>query len=658
MGVLNGVREILGRGGPIAQRLPAYEERKEQLEMAEEVEKALEEKSHLLVEAGTGVGKSMAYLVPLIEWTVRERKRALISTYTKTLQEQLIYKDLPFLKETLGLDFNFTLSMGGENYLCLRRTERALYYGLFDSLEEAEELGKVKDNLPHLKEGLVSELDFEPSPLLWRKVSRDRVGCMGRRCPFFRDCFYQRMRKRQKKSHLLVINHHLFFAHLASGEALLPPFEAVVFDEAHNLEEVATQFLGVEISPSGLTYFLNSVFNPRTQGGIIPRLEKIGKKREEIEEKVKRVREEAEEFFSAIGETLKDAPLREKLGGRVFLNLLDEPLLSLLSSLREVEKELEEEEEKREVYSLLVRGEGIREGLKFILEQREKDWVYWVEKVKTKRGFSLWLKAAPVEVSSFLKELIWERLKPVILTSATLTTEGKFSFIKERIGLERIREVLLSSPFDFSSQVILYLPENMPDPRNEAPYLLRAGEEIKKIVNLVEGRTFVLFTSFRMLEDVYRNIKEEIFPFRILRQGEMPRYRLLKEFKKGEGMVLFAAATFWQGVDVPGRDLECVIICRLPFSVPDDPVMEARIKFLKSQRKNPFLHYQLPQAILLLRQGFGRLIRSQKDRGVVAILDPRIRMKSYGKFFLRSLPLCQITSKLEEVKKFLEREKN
>ncbi len=649
------IEEILGKRGIVAQHLEHYEERKEQIQMAMEVERAINEGEHLIVEAGTGVGKSLAYLIPFIYWAVEENRRVVVSTHTKTLQEQLIKKDLPFLKEALGLDFHFTLAMGGENYLCLRRLAQARFYGLLDTRKEVEELDAIFQSQPHLKTGLKSELSFEPSGRIWNRVCRQADLCLGKRCPYYRDCYYMKAKKEEQKSQILVVNHHLFFAHLASGEKVLPPFEAVVFDEAHTLEDVATSFLGIKVFSGQITNILNGLFNPRTQRGFLLRISNLKEeKRTSLEKLVDEARMANDLFFSRLREKLSFEALKQRIKEKDFLpNLLNEPISNLTSELDSLLDENRGEEEALELSFYIARCMEIRDNLRTILGQEKEDYVYWAEILSTE-GANYALCAAPINVAEELKIRVFDKIKVVVLTSATLATNKSFSYIRKRIGLDDGRELLLSSPFDYSSQAIIYIPPQMPEPWEESHlYFSKVVEEAKKILRITEGSTFILFTSFQMLNQVYEELKRDLDGFNILRQGDMPRYQLLENFKRKRGSVLLGTNTFWQGVDVPGEALRCVIIAKLPFAVPSDPVIEAKIEFLRSKGENPFLSYQIPQAIILLKQGFGRLIRSKEDKGVVAILDPRLRTRYYGRLFLNSLPQCRMTSSLAEVEEFM-----
>lgn len=652
------IEDILAENGPIARELNSYEERIQQIEMTKAVEEAIQEEEHLIVEAGTGIGKSLAYLIPFIYWAVEEKNRILISTYTKTLQEQLIKKDLPFIKDTLKIDFDFALVVGEENYLCLRKLNGARTYGLLDTKKEVSQLGRILQAQSYLSRGLRSELDFEPLAKVWSRVCRNADLCLGKKCFYQSNCYYLKAKKKMYKSQILVLNHHLFFAHLASGEKVLPPFKGIVFDEAHNLEEVATSFLGIRISKAEINLLLNLLASHASQKGLFSRTKGLKEeKRNSLERLIEGVKTASEQFFSRLGDKLEKGNVKQRIKKKGFVdNLLDNPLSNLIFGLNSLLDEQEDEEMRLEISSFSSRCLEIKDNLRRVIEQEEKDYVYWVETFPRRNITTYTLNAAPINVAHQLKTRVFDRVKVIILTSATLANNGSFAFIRERVGLKEGRELLIDSPFDYSKQALLYIPCQMPDPWQEvSDYFSRVAQEVKNILKIVKGSTFVLFTSFQMLDRIYEKIKENESNLKILKQGDLPRYQLLEEFKKNEGSVLLGTSTFWQGVDVPGEALQCVIITKLPFAVPNEPIVEAKIEFLRAQNKNPFFHYQLPQAIVLLKQGFGRLIRSRKDKGIVAILDPRLKTRHYGKMFFRSLPRCEITSNLDEVRRFMQK---
>lgn len=646
------IEEIFEGDGVVGKNLPNYELRPQQVEMAKAVEESIEKERRLIVEAGTGVGKSLAYLIPFIYWTVEEDRKVVVSTYTKALQEQLVKKDIPFLSEILKVDFNFALCLGGENYLCLRRLNQVWQYGLLQIGEEAVELEKINRWKEETETGLRLELSFESSEKVWSLICRERDLCLGNRCAFRDGCYYAKARAIQAKAHLLVANHHLFFANLASGGQVLPDYQAVVFDEAQNLEEVAASYLGLQISNSQVKFLLDTIYNPQMEKGLISRLGELGNKlRKDLIEKVDEVRRASDIFFSNVLERFGyDAMSRRIRKANLLDNLLSGPLSALSRGLGELLDEVSDEEDRQEIKGYAQRCRDFGRGLESIIEQKLTDYVYWLEIIPKRRYIRTALYGSPIDVAPLLKEYIFDITRPVILTSATLSVNKSFQFIEERLGLEEAHELLLNSPFDYRNQVLLYISDDLPDPSYELEvYQEEVIARIGKIVKITSGRAFVLFTSYQMLNKVYAELQSSLGDIKILRQGDLPRWRLLENFKKEERAVLLATNTFWQGIDVPGRALECVVISKLPFAVPDNPLVEARLEYLASEGKDPFTNYQVPQAIIMFKQGFGRLIRRRRDLGIVAILDPRVRTRGYGRTFLNSLPQCREVRDLKEL---------
>lgn len=641
----------------LTKKIRGFESRPQQIHMAKAVQHALSTKRHLVVEAGTGVGKSLAYLLPFIKRVVANNTKVVISTYTKTLQEQLAKKDVPNLKKLLGLDFKFALCMGSQNYLCLRKLSHDDNHDLFESKQEREEIDRIHEWAKTTVNGLRLDMEFVVRESVWSKVGKESDLCLGKKCFFRKECFYYKARAEEYKAHILITNHHLFFAHLSSGGNILPCFDTVVFDEAHTLEDVATSYLGIEISNFQTKYFLDSLFNPQSKKSFLRRLDGVPWRIiEEAREKVERVRDAAQVFFSELaskfGEESRTARIKEK---QLVINYLKEPLSGLISILGDILQYANNEEDKAEISAFVSRTYEISSILDTILYMREEGYVYWIEVLNRHHRIKYTLCAAPVNISAEFKKRILDEIKPVILTSATLSTKANFKFIKANLGMgEDTDELALDSPFNYKENVSLYLAGNLPDPSLEFElYQEKAIGEIKNIVSFMKGRTFVLFTSFRMMDSAYKELKQHFQNLRILRQGDAPRYKLIEMFKQNRDSVLLGTNTFWQGIDIPGKALECVIISKLPFAVPDEPIVEAKMEELISQNKNPFIYYQMPRAIITFKQGFGRLIRTQKDKGMVAVLDPRVKTKSYGRNFLEALPQCRRIYDLASVKEFL-----
>lgn len=662
------IRSAFSQGGILASRLGDFEERPQQLEMAMAVWESLSSPSHLLVEAGTGTGKSLAYLFPSALWCRETGKRMVISTHTINLQEQLVNKDIPLVAGVFletGFDLRYSQMKGRSHYVCLRRLNQAQNEVLQKtSLFVANVEEKAVQDIYDLATGGSWDGDRERLPVavpdsVWSLVCSESDRCMSSKCPLFADCFYQRHRRRLEGCHVVVVNHALFASHLAiwnqsGGNAgLLPGYEAVVFDEAHHLEDAIRDSMGTEISPGRLKRLVDDTVRMARSGVIGKSITRDG---------VRRLSETLDGRISAVHGCLQELdPVRST--GRDKARIRDGGLFDpeIIRSIRDLAKEIQywedfdlSDEERFEVSSLKRRFVTLSQDLSSIsnLEGDGESHVYWAESVEGTRSGQVTLKRAPLEVGDYLEETLWSSVPTAILTSATLATGSSFEYQKRMLSLASAKELVLGSPFSFREQVRFCIPkDSRGQDVNSPPFGDYVAEKVVEIAGMTGGRMFVLFTNKRSMERVAELVRDRIeekgFPF--LKQGDAPRDVLLRDFKEKGNAVLFGLDSFWEGVDVPGKALSCVVITKLPFPVPDDPVMEAREQVWRSHGLVPFIHYYLPVATLKLRQGFGRLIRSKTDRGAVVLLDPRIATKRYGRTILKSLPPARLTFDLEDI---------
>jgi ATP-dependent DNA helicase DinG len=635
------IADIFGPGGLLEKCMPAgYEHRRSQLEMAELVEEAFQSRQHLLVEAGTGTGKTLAYLIPAI----RSGRRVVVSTATKSLQEQLYSNDVPFVQRHFAPELKVAVMKGRANFLCRQKLHLMEGQPVLRGMEELDWFTQIRDWEKLTATGDRAELSFLPDDAeLWARLDARRETCTGQKCDQFQRCFVTAMHQRAAEADLIIVNHHLFFADLALRHddfgSILPEYSAVVFDEAHEIEEVASDYFGRQVSNfrfEELARDAEQAIRLTRQGGA------------ELLRRIPRLRDRAREFFECFPPREGRWPF-EPAARELFLEQNREAYVRLMAAVKAVESDVAAMRAKAdELVAVARRAAELRGELEFLLESSEKNYVYWVER----RGKGVFVAATPIDVSGILRERLFEAFDTVVMTSATLAVGGRFEFLKRRLGLQQVRERVLPQEFDFRSQAVLYIPSRLPDVR-DATFCERAAEEIARLLDCTGGRAFCLFTSYSQMSQIFELVRARV-PFPLLVQGTAPRMALLERFRATPGAVLFATASFWQGVDVPGEQLSCVIVDRLPFAVPTDPVVAARAKAINEDGGNAFAEYQVPEAVLALKQGFGRLIRTRTDRGVLAVLDNRIQRMQYGRIFLESLPEYTLTRDIAEVRRFMQ----
>jgi ATP-dependent DNA helicase DinG len=655
---LPSLYEFFSPGGILARSPLPYEYRPNQLEMAKAVERAFAERRHLIVEAGTGTGKTLAYLLPAL----RTGQRVIVSTGTKALQDQLFFRDIPFLETLLG-ELRVCYMKGRANYLCRHKLVTLRDQPILSGLEEIDEYRQIAEWEKQTETGDRAELaDLPETSALWQKLDARSDACIGSNCPDYQRCFITEMRRRAQESDIIIVNHHLFFADAAVRQmaaaapdaGILPEAGAVIFDEAHELEEVASSYFGLSVSNLRFEELARDTENTlRAKQSAMS-----------VAALTQQLRDRARLLFASLpaGDGRQPFTNREE-----FLEGSGDLYLGVRATLRQMEAELDRLDELDEAPALKGRATRLRTELEFILESNAHNMVYWLERRsmgsmqgnnsdqgrgrhRAAQNRTTFLQATPIDVSDLLRERIFEQIPTVVLTSATLTVQGGFEHMRRRLGLGEARELVVPSHFRYGEQALLYLPPEMPDPR-AAEFPEAAARCIQRVLELSKGRAFCLFTSYSQMRDLYERLLP-VLDYPILLHGTAPRKALLEEFRTTPNAVLFGTSSFWQGVDVQGEALSCVIIDRLPFAVPSDPIVQARMRAIEETGGKPFFDYQVPEAVLTLKQGFGRLIRSLEDRGVLVLLDPRIRTQRYGRTFLQSLPPYRLTQTITDVERF------
>jgi len=657
--IIKGINEFFSETGILSEHFENYEYRDSQETMADEILKTLENRRHLFIEAPTGVGKSFAYLVPAIYYAKKNEKKVIVSTYTINLQEQLLHKDIPFLQKVLPLEFKAGILKGRNNYLCPRRLAKAMETSntLFET-EEQLDLERLYRWSKETTDGTRSDINFSLNENVWSSVCSERGICTIKTCGSENTkCFYQRAKKELADSDVIIVNHHLFFT-LFDGvseerEGYLYTNDFVIFDEAHTVEQVATDHISPSLSREQIKYHLLRLYNQNKKKGFLLTLPSL-----HIQMKIQNLLDLNQQFFYSLKRKLFDKDEREfkKLTFRIYEKNVEENILkpeldNLLNDLRALRPACKDDSQENELNEFIIRLSEFSYILEDFINQKRNeknnDFVYWVELSSLRPDSNVSICSSPVDVSDYFRKNIFREKNSTILTSATLTINGNFEYFRKRLGADNLNEIKLNSPFDFYKQVKILIPKEIPEPgkNNTDSYAELLKDWISHFTLMSKGKALVLFTNGALLKKIGNEISDDLKSHDISLLMQLPgtsRNSLLSKFKNDINSVLFGLDSFWMGVDIPGEALSNLIITRLPFQVPDHPVVQAKMEFIEKHGGNSFYEYSLPEAILKFRQGAGRLIRHRNDKGIIVILDSRILTKSYGKYFINSLDECEI----------------
>ncbi len=642
------INRIFAPNGILRDEIPGYEFRNEQLQMADFITERLYESENGLIEAGTGTGKTLAYLIPSITYAVENEKKVTITTETKALQKQLIEKDLPLvqdlLKKNFDLNFRYSLCLGSGNYPCRRRFETAVKIGRFS--------GKELKSVEILNEyfgmnRVFTRFDIPLSPSLWSRVAREPDACISFKCGFARKCPYQMAKKEWAVSHMLVMNHYLFFTNIAMGRTYLPATDVTIYDEAHSVEDIASAQLGFSLGYSQFLEIIERFHHGRKRNRLADNICDPSLKKK-ITDKVRKLQAETGRFFeemrSLFPGTAGQVRLKEKVEVK---NNPGNSLREFLSLMGEAEDDFDDEFLRMEYDIAMGRLFQFSENLTGFISMNDQNFVYWIERNERELIGDVFLKGQPVSVSRIMEDDVLPHDSSSIFVSATLSAGGDFRYIAERLGLKKQKSIVLESSFNFREQMVMYLASGESNP-NSPGYIEESARTASKIIKHLKGNCLILLTSYRSLEAMKEKIKE-LTDYPVFSQDEYTSSRAVEMYRDHHNSILMGTHSFWQGIDLPGDLLRGVIMMRLPFSVPDSPVVEAKMERLTALGKNPFLSFQVPDAVIRFRQGVGRLIRSRSDRGIVAVMDPRVVTKPYGRYFLNSLPECEITYTVDDL---------